>query len=101
MKKSTFKDEDFFYFNLLGIYMTRWGRKIDPLQSGNTYCANIWEKKDSQIIIFYRYYVFALFESHIKQDIKWNGSIHQAPPAATCGKTNLNKLIEFLKLTGN
>lgn len=71
------------------------------LQSGNTYCANIWEKKDSQIIIFYRYYVFALFESHIKQDIKWNGSIHQAPPAATCGKTNLNKLIEFLKLTGN
>lgn len=61
----------------------------------------IFEKKDSKIIRFYRYYAFALFESHIQQDIKWNGFVHQAPPAATCGTTNLNKLIEFLKLTCN
>lgn len=58
------------------------------------------KKKDSQIM-FYRYYVFAPFEPHIKQEVKWTGSVQPAPPAAACGTTNLNKLIEFLKLTGN
>lgn len=98
----------FFYVNPLGIYMPGCStRRNFWLQNYPKYVfLTIWEhlfcqylkkKKDSQIM-FYRYCVFALLESRIKQDIKWIGSVHRAP---ACGTTNLNKLIEFLKLTGN
>lgn len=46
-------------------------------------------------------FLLSLTLTSSRMDVKWNGSVHQAPPAAACGTTNLNKLIEFLKLTGN